>query len=361
MRVYFISSGLRGCYNVRCLLPLIENGWDGDITSFVEDSQTTPEEKTQAVMNSDVVVFHRPEHPDKLKMARHLKELGKIIVFDNDDTYKDVHQVKFNKYMHGERVKRGMNALDNSIDTFIKEADVVTTSTQFLADEYKKLNPNVHVLKNCVDPFLFDEPSRNKGEKVRIGITGSVGVTSDIDVMEPIFRHYENDPRVQLVMFTLNGGGGRTKLVEQIYQDEYRILDSFKNIEWVPFVKMSEYYKTLNELRLDIQLIPRKETYFNQCKSNLKFLESSMLEIPVIAQAFSDGTSPYQGVDAPYMLLANTLEEWIEQTEKMIADKKLRRSMGKKARKYVEENYNIADNAHLWEEVYDNYKKQETA
>lgn len=357
MRVYFIGSGLRSCYNVRCLLPLMENGWDGDITSFVEESQTTPEEKTKAVMNSDIIVFHRPEHPDKLKLARHLKDLGKIIVFDNDDTYKDVNQVKLNSYMHKERVNRGMSALNNSIDTFIKEADVVTTSTQFLADEYKKLNPNVHVLKNCIDPFLFDEPLRNKGDKVRIGITGSVGVTSDIDVMEPIFRHYENDERVQLVMFSLQGGDLKTKLIEDIYQDEYRILNSFKNVEWVPFVDAHKYYQTLNELRLDIQIIPRKETYFNQCKSNLKFLESSMLEIPVVAQAFSDGTSPYQGVDAPYMLLANDLDEWVMQIDKLIGDKKLRRSMGKKARKYVEENYNIADNAIEWEKVYDNYQK----
>lgn len=76
-----------------------------------------------------------------------------------------------------------------------------------------------------------------------------------------------------------------------------------------------------------------------------------MLEIPVIGQAFADGKSPYQG-DGDHLLLAQTQEEWIEQIEKLIASKELRREMGRKAREYVEEKYSIDNCAHLWEEAY---------
>lgn len=351
MRVYFITSNLNGCYNVRCLLPLVANGWDGDVVSFTGVNEKTPEQQKDAVINSDVIVFHRPENPDKLKLIKHLKELGKKIVFDNDDTYKDNEQVKLNQYMDKERVDRGLKAINGVVDECIKEADLVTASTEFLAEEYRKLNPNVVVLPNCVDPFLFDEPLRNEGEKVRIGITGSVGLTSDLDVLEPIFRHYENDPRVQLVFFSLHKKSDQTKLIQEIYVGEYEILNSFKNVEWQPMVPASEYYETLNNLKLDIMIIPRTDTYFNRCKSNLKFLEASMLEIPVIGQAFADGKSPYQG-DGDHLLLAQTQEEWIEQIEKLIASKELRREMGRKAREYVEENYDIEKKAHLWEEAY---------
>ena len=203
MRVYFVSSGYRGCYNVRCLLPLIENGWDGDITAHTEQEEKTPESRKDGVIHSDVVVFHRPEHPHRLELARNLKEIGKKIVFDNDDTFKDSEQVKLNQFMNKERIDRGLAKIDGAIDAFIKEADLVTASTEFLAEEYRKLNDNVVVLQNCIDPFLFDEPLRNEEDVVRIGITGSVGLTADIEVLEPMVRMYENDPRVRIVFFSL--------------------------------------------------------------------------------------------------------------------------------------------------------------
>ena len=352
MRIYFVDSGLRGCYTVRCLLPLIENGWDGDVTSLIQTTEKTPEQKKDGVINADIVVFHRPEHPDKLKLARYLKQIGKKIVFDNDDTYKDNEQVKLNKYMNKERVDRGLKAINEQIDLFIKEADLVTASTEFLAEEYRKLHDKVIVLPNCVDPFLFDEPIRNEGDKVRIGITGSVGLTSDLDILKPIIEHYQEDPRVQIVFFSLHNKNDQTKMVREIYVGEYEILESFKNIEWHPLVPAHEYYDKLNSLALDIQIIPRVDTYFNKCKSNLKFLESSMFEIPVVAQGFKDCNSPYQGKDEPYLLIANNTEEFITQIDKLITDKELRREMGRKAREYVEKEYSIENNAHLWEEAY---------
>lgn len=78
-----------------------------------------------------------------------------------------------------------------------------------------------------------------------------------------------------------------------------------------------------------------------------------MLEIPVVAQGFEDGNSPYQGKDEPYMLIAQNQEEWIAQIDKLIEDKELRREMGRKAREYVEEEYSIENNAHKWEKAYE--------
>ena len=64
--------------------------------------------------------------------------------------------------MDEERLKNGLKTINETIDLFIKEADLVTCSTEFLANEYRKLNPNVVVLPNCVDPFMFDEPLKMK-------------------------------------------------------------------------------------------------------------------------------------------------------------------------------------------------------
>ena len=351
MKVYYINSELQGCFNVRCLLPLQANGWNGDRTTFLSENKT-PENKTRAVQEADIVVFHRPETPDKLKMARLLKGIGKKIVFDNDDTYKDDGGFIFNEFMNKERLEKGLKTLNESIDSFIKIADLVTCSTSFLAEEYKKINDNVVVLPNYIDPFYFPEPIRNETDIVRIGITGSVAITSDMEVLKPIVEHYNKDKRVQIVLLSMPPNK-EDKITRELYSDEYKFWESV-NVEWQPFVPAEEYYEKLNDLKLDMVIIPRYDNYFNRCKSNLKFLENSMLEIPSICQSFPTKDSPYEQnpEDSKYMLLATDFNSWIEQIEKLINDKELRRELGRKAKEYVETNYNIEDNAHKWVEAY---------
>jgi glycosyltransferase involved in cell wall biosynthesis len=352
MRPYFITSGNWGCYIVRCLLPLVANGWDGDQTSIRYGTKTA-ENKMLASKQSDVVVFHRPEDAKKLELARILKKQGKKIVFDNDDTYKDHDAVRLNDYFDKERVDKGLAKVNSITDAFIVEADLVTTTTEWLADEYRKLNANVVVLPNCVDPFYFDDPIKNETDIVRIGVFGSVITSTDLDVLAPIIKHYENDKRVRLVCFGLPPNRKTNPIVESIYRDEYKFMDSV-DVEWHAAVNADVYYDKINSLKLDMVIIPREDNYFNRAKSNLKFLESSMFEIPVIAQGFADGKSPYQANpdDAKNMVIVVDNSQWIPEIEKMIADKEGRVAMGKRAKEYVIENYDINKKAHLWEEAY---------
>lgn len=354
-RVYYVNSGLQGCYFVRCLLPLMANGWDGDQTSISLDSKL-PEDKAISAQKADVVVFHRPEDEGKLKLARLLKKLGKKIVFDNDDTFKDNGGYRFNEYMDEKRFEKGMKSVNETIDLFIKEADLVTCSTDFLLEEYKKLNDNVIVLPNCVDPFYFDEPLKNEDGKVRIGIVGSLAVTADLEKCKPIIEHFKDREDVTIVLYSLPNNGV-DKITRELYSEEYKWLDTlstYKNIEWQPFTDFEVYYDILNQLRLDIAIIPRDDNYFNRCKSNLKFLEMSMLEIPVIAQGFEDGQSPYERdeEDAKHMIIVKDDKNWIPEIESLIKDSERRVTMGKSAREYVISKYDIEKNANKWVEAY---------
>lgn len=329
------------------------NGWDGDHTS-IHPFKKTPEDKARAAQDADVVVFHRPEDNRKLELARILKKAGKKIVMDNDDTYKDIGAVKLNTYFNKERVERGLGDVNKIVDAFIIEADLITTTTEFLADEYRRLNKNVAVLPNCIDPFYFDEPLRNETDIVRIGITGSLGMSHDLDLLDPIIKHYEHDPRVKIVFFSLPANKESNPISRKAYEHEYNFLDSV-DVEWHPLVDADLYYDKINSLKLDIMIIPRADNNFNRAKSNLKFLESSMFEIPCICQAFPDGKSPYQAnpKDRDYLILATDTADWIEKIEDLIVHKEKRRELGRKAKAYVIENYNINDKAQLWEKAYD--------
>ena len=138
--------------------------------------------------------------------------------------------------------------------------------------------------------------------------------------------------------------------VTRVFKDEYAFWDSIKmeHFLWCP---TSDYPRILNEMKLDIMLIPRKDNYFNRCKSNLKFLEAAMCEIPVIAQSFDNG--PYEEIiDGTTGILIKGNNQWRDKVEMLIKDKELRRAIGKNAKWYVSKHYDINFNAWRWKEAY---------
>jgi glycosyltransferase involved in cell wall biosynthesis len=97
-------------------------------------------------------------------------------------------------------------------------------------------------------------------------------------------------------------------------------------------------------------IIPRKDNYFNRCKSNIKFLEAAMCEIPVVAQSFSEG--PYEEITEDMGILVRDNKKWDDMVNLLIADKHLRRKMGRKAKEYALKHYDINNRYHLWNDAY---------
>lgn len=354
MKVYAINNGYDGCCYPRIMLPVYHNG-------FLADKQTINGERESAkqaqanLRDSDVVLMHRPESKESQVLFDLLKADGKKVVVDNDDTFKieDNHPLAT---WRSDAMKVELQSRDESFDRMAKEADLLTTSTEFLAKEYRELNDNVLVLPNCIDPMDWDEPLRGEG-KVRIGVVGSTAYAYDYAHIKEVLQELSDREDVQLVMF----GFGDTKhrennpQITEHFKKEYDFWDSL-DIEQVPWCKVSDYPSKLNEARLDIMLIPRRENYFNKCKSNIKFLEAGMCEIPVIAQSFED--APYEEIRKEAILgkeigvLVNENDKWMEEIDRLVENKELRREIGKNAREYVLKNYNIEDHAHKWNDAY---------
>lgn len=328
-------------------------GWDGDRTSILPNYHLSKERAQQAklgMQDADIVVTHRPNDDQHYKIGQYIKKLGKKLVYDNDDTYK--HFVGLEQHLN-----KKLEYVDKWTDECIKMADLVTCSTEFLANEYRKLNPNVVVLPNCVDPLDWpDTPQRNTDGKVRIGIVGSVSMNNDFTHIKDVLDKLCKRDDVTVVLFGLPAKTNAKVL--RMYKDDYAYWDKM-NVEWQPFVEIHDYIQTLDNLKLDLMLIPRHDDYFNRCKSNLKFLEASMLEIPVIAQGFEDGKSPYQvdPEDSEHMMIIETgskPEEWESLIEYMILNPRIRQEYGQKAKDYVLDKYDINKNIHKWEQAYQN-------
>jgi len=349
LKVYFVGSAYGGCNYVRNWLPMKFNNWNGIYRGLDPRTRKEPKIVMREMLKSDIIVFHRADTPWHHKTAILLKEQGKKIVYDNDDTFQlDESHAFFNLDEKG--FPKNRERINNITNNFIRNADLVTASTKMLAKEYKLINPNTVVLPNYVNPADWPTPLRNEGDKVRIGIVGSVAYCQDYEVIKDLLIKLDKTDKVQLVLFGLWKGDMRDKnpLVEKVHRKEFAFWDSLKNKEHAEWCDMSAYFHNLNKLRLDMMLIPRKENYFNTCKSNIKFLEAAMLEIPVIASSFKN--SPYEELDGSNGILATN--DWEEKVDLLVQDKELRRAIGKNAKDYVLKNYDIKNNAYKWAEEY---------
>ena len=289
-------------------------------------------------MQADVVVFHRPQKPEFAQAAGVLKKIGKKIILDIDDTYKALRNAQSSPQTIAE--------LQALMENFSKNADLVTVSTENLAKEYRLLGQKVVVLPNCVSSKDWPKPLRNKGKKVRVGLVGSVVYNSDFELIRKILARLSADPKIQLVFFSVRNKG----VTGTAPQNQKQISQQFKiEAEWHNIVPMTKYIKQLSSLRLDIMLLPRQDNYFNRCKSNLKFLESSMLEIPVISQNLVTA----EVEDGKYQKMCKNEWDWEKQIFNLINNKAARQNMGRAAREYVINKYDIAKNIGLWQRAYE--------
>lgn len=348
--VAMIGSGYDGCNYVRIMLPAWHNGFNLDRATLAQPRGELKDVKAM-LDSADVVVFHRPENDDYHRLADMLKADGKKIVMDNDDTFRldDIHPLACFK-PNAEDAK--LNARIESIDRFILKSDLVTTSTEFLAEEYRKISDKVLVLPNCVDPIDWDEPLPNESGLVRIGMVGSVAYEYDYLHLKPIIKKLSERKDVRFVLFGLGDMEHRRKnpKVTEAFKDEYAFWDSIDN-DHIPWIPMHLYQEQLRRAKLDMMLIPRKDNYFNRCKSNIKVLEAAMLEIPCIAQSFPDG--PYEEfTHGKNIILIKDNSKWEEEINALISDKEKRQTIGRNAKDYALRKYNIADHAPKWLEAY---------
>ena len=350
MNVYMINSGYDGCNYVRIIMPARSNGFRSNKMTLYSKPES-PRNMQANLRQANVVVFHRPETEEFYNLAKLLKADGKKIVVDNDDTFKLDDYYKLAEVTCdgiGIKLKDRAEAMDKMLGI----ADLVTTSTEFLAREYKKINKNTIVIPNCIDTKDWDKPLRSTNKKVRVGMVGSVSYEYDYLHIKDVIRQLGERKDVEFVLFGLGDKKHRkdNPKTSKIWKDEYKFWDSIdkEQVQWCPIY---DYQETLNETRLDMMLIPRKDNYFNRCKSNVKFLEAAMLEIPVIAQSFDNG--PYEEIEyGKTGMLIYDNSDWLKTIDTLIKDKKLRRQIGKNAKQYALNSYNIKNLSHLWEDAY---------
>lgn len=218
----------------------------------------------------------------------------------------------------------------------IKIADHVVVATEPIKEAIKHLNPFVTVIPNTIDPSIWEcKNKRKKDGKVRIGWMSSGSHFADLPIIKPVMDEIcEKYPHVE---FHFAGMTWDNHAEKQFYHHVGRS----------GYMDFPKWYASLG---IDISVAPLKDTQFNICKSNIKWMEAAMLEIPTVA---SD-VLPYHSIKhGKTGYLATSKEQWVTYLSKLIENPALRRTMGKEAKQEVLNNWTIDKFLPKYKQLFD--------
>jgi glycosyltransferase involved in cell wall biosynthesis len=321
LKIKGLARQFEGGGYYRIQLPLDELAKHGHETSL-ERARTDAD-----VLGTDIIVgqlIGGHENPELIhnwwrSQVRHAR-----LVYELDDNPFEIeaHNPAIAAYGHP--------AAQDSIAHCIEVASLVTASTEPLAEEMRKFNPNVVVLKNRIDEHMLSI-ERPRRDKLVIGWAGGGSHIEDMKICARGLRKtLERHPDVEAHFI----GAPLGPLVKH----------PVRFTRWA--AKTTDYYKLID---FDIGLAPLLPSVFTRSKSYIKALEYAALGIPVIA---SD-VEPYRDfvVDGVTGWLVRRDHEWATRMRDLINDESMRAEMGAKA-KEVAAQYTIQRGWTEWETAY---------
>jgi len=285
-----------------------------------------------------VFIFQRTlVTPSLKKVIKKIKNQKKEIIFETDDLVFNPKYIKqtdlYKNKMNSAEKLQYKNGVGGEIvrDSYTK---VCTTPTTYLGEKLKKYGKKVFIVKNkfsnheleLTENILNNLPKeKDDPGVVRIGYFS--GTSS----------HNKDFASIKDALMEILDRNKNVKLFLAGPLDVDNKLNKYKNrIVVMPFVPRDKYYE--NIWKVDINIAPLVlGDPFCESKSEIKFSETGILKIPTVAvqnQTFSEAIE--DGVDG---FLADNKSKWIEKIEKLVKDEKLRKDMGKKARKKIILNY----------------------
>lgn len=219
----------------------------------------------------------------------------------------------------------------------IAVADLVTVTTERLAEVIREHNPNVTVLPNVIDEGLlaYQRPRR---ERLTIGWAGSSTHQMDFAEAAPALRQFlRRHPEVDLHFV----GESYQRMVAGADQ---ALAQRIRHTGWVP--DTVQYYAGLD---FDIGLAPLRPHVFNGSKSPIKALEYGILGIPVVAS--DTGPYPWFIQHGQTGFLVQRPHEWGQYLRRLVEDAGLRERMGAAAKEHAAQ-WTMAARWRAWEETY---------
>ena len=344
-----------------------------------------------------IVHFNRSighDYDQAVNLIKGLKSLGIITIMDLDDYWLPTKEHPIHSLIV-------QNKINEKIVNNLKVADYVITTTEMFADEIRKINKNVVVIPNSIDPsesqFQYE---KSESDLLRIGWLGGSSHLHDLMLLEGSFNKLRSDRhKYQTYLAGFDTRGAVTEInretgeqtqrpikphetvwyqYEKIMTDNYHGLDQnyvdflmkFKE-EPYPNMDNQQYVRVwtrpvntyaANYKKFDVSLAPIKNHIFNRVKSQLKVIEAGFHKKALIASNIGPYTIDLKhcldkgnfvsGANAFLVDENKNHSDWSKFIKKLIDNRNLVTDLGESLYETVKDKYHINTTTKFRSEFY---------
>ena len=312
-----------------------------------------------------------------------LKSLGIVVIVDLDDSWLPTIE-------HPIHTLIAQNKIHEKIMNNLRAASWVTTTTSIFAQEIKKLNKNVNVIPNAINP---NEPQFRQQtiecDRIRVGWLGGSSHLHDISLLNGLVSKLGDDinNKIQYVVCGFDLRGTVTEInpqtkeerkrdilpqetvwarYEETFTDNYKIVNpdykkfllsfqekEFQSNETLPYLRVWTKPVTtyaMNYSKLDISLAPIKNHIFNRMKSQLKVIEAGFYKKALIASNIGPYTidlkhaiknGEFTNGNALLVDETRNHSDWAKYLKKLIQNPNMIEDMGNRLYESVKDKYNL--------------------
>ena len=223
-----------------------------------------------------------------------------------------------------------------TIEYLIKNADIVTVSTNNLKSTLSKFNENIVVIKNSLNNCLNENTPKKDVNTIKIGYMGTLTHEKDFELIKPAIESIKKETSKDIIFEIVGITNENLNRINRInVPKEYEKYPYF--IKWLKQI-----------LDWDIALAPLANNKINQSKSEIKYLEYSSLGMAGIYSnvgAYSEVID--NGING-ILIKNNEIDEWKAAILNLIENKELRDEIVKNAMEDIEKNYSIDSMVETW-------------
>ena len=331
MKIFAGHDGGSGCMYYRIRLPLEQLAAHGHEVTFASaDIDEGPGITARSMAGHDVVIGQRFNKPGGVHLFREARTAQSRLVYELDD---DVFHVTADNFAAHHMWQRP-DILDAATHA-MEVADMITCSTQPLAEVLSEWNPNVVVLENRIPGWVCDT-ERKRRDRPAVGWAGGASHGVDVGlIVSPVKRFLKRFP------------GWDFRLAGTDYRPTFKAGKRAVYSKWVHVNDDERGYFTSPDW--DIGLAPVEPSRFNASKSCLKALEYAALGIPVIASDWYPYRDFVKHGETGFLVKRD--HEWLKYMSELASDDGLREKMGAAARELARQ-WTIEEGWKLWESTY---------
>ena len=317
------------------------------------------------------------------QLIEFIKSLGIVVIVDLDDYWLPTVEHPIHSIIV-------QNKIDERIKSNLRAASYVTTTTQIFADEIKKLNKNVEVFPNAINPneLQFNQPTP-PSDKIRVGWLGGSSHLHDLGLLgDFVQKNSDINDKLQYVICGFDTRGTVTEInpqtgeqkqrdikpeetvwarYEEIFTGNYKTVDDnykkhlleFKESDYVSNDELS-YVRVwtkpvtsyaMNYSKFDISLAPIKNHIFNRMKSQLKVIEAGFYKKALIASeigpytidlvhCLNNGVFNEEG-NAILIPESRNHSDWSKAIKKLVQNPHMIKELGERLYNSVKDKYDL--------------------